>query len=40
MSVMAKQCVKLTNAITSSEASKLDLLQGMFATINELVRKL
>ena len=40
MSVMAEQSVKLTDAITSSEAAKLNLLQGMLATMNELVRKL
>ena len=40
MSVMAEQFVKLTNAIINSEAAKLNLLQGMFATMNELVRKL
>ena len=40
MSVMAEQYVKLTDAITSSEATKLNLLQGMLATMNELVWKL
>ena len=40
MSVMAEQSVKLTDAITSSEAVKLNLLQGMLATMNKLVRKL
>ena len=40
MSVIAEQSVRLTDVITSSEASKLNLLQGMLATMNELVRKL
>ena len=38
--VMAEQFVKLTDAITSSEATKLNLLQKMLATMNKLVRKL
>ena len=40
VSVMAEQSVKLTYTITSSEATKFNLLQGVLATMNELVRKL
>ena len=40
INVMAEQSVKLTDTITNSEAVKLNLLQGMLATMNELVRKL
>ena len=40
MFVMANQSVEFTNAIISLESSKLNLLQGMLATMNELVKKL
>ena len=40
MSVMAEQSVKLTDVISSSEVAKLNLLHGMLATMNELVKKL
>jgi hypothetical protein len=40
MSVMAEQYVKLTDVITNLEAAKLNLLHGMLATMNELVRRL
>ena len=32
--------MKLTNAIKDSKVAKLNLLQGMLATMNELVKKL
>ena len=40
IAIMAEQSVKLTTAVTDSEAAKLNLLQGMLATMNELVKKL
>ncbi len=40
MSVMAEQSVKLTDVISSAEAAKLSLLQGVLVTMNELVKKL
>ena len=40
MSVMVEQSVKLTDVISSSEAAKLNLLQGTLAMMNELVKKL
>ena len=40
MSMMAEQSVKLTDVISSTEAAKLSLLQGVLATMNELVKKL
>ena len=40
ITMMAKQSVKLTDAIKDSEAAKLTILQRMLSTMNELVRKL
>jgi len=40
IAIMAEQSVKLTTTLTDSEAAKLNLLQGILATMNELVKKL
>lgn len=40
ITLMAEQSFKLIDAMKDSEAVKLTILQGMIATMNELVRKL
>ncbi|HYP42759.1 MAG TPA: hypothetical protein VEQ18_01935 [Candidatus Nitrosocosmicus sp.] len=40
VAVMAEQSKELTKVVRESEAAKLALLQGMLATMGELVKKL